>query len=106
MVRRPRPANLLPGTRRRGHEAAGLGYLSGHAGVAVALGAAAFPRLGTAGRAVTLNLVPVVGLTRIYVGAHLPLDVAGGAALGLVIDAAMTLVKGRTARPAPREEGR
>ena len=46
MVRRPRPAMLLPGTRRRGREAAGLGYLSGHAGVAVALGAAAFPRFG------------------------------------------------------------
>jgi undecaprenyl-diphosphatase len=101
MVRRPRPAILLPGTRRRGREAAGLGYLSGHAGVAVALGAAAFPRLGTAGRAVTLSIVPVVGLTRIYVGAHLPLDVAGGAALGVVIDAAMTLLQGGTARPAP-----
>ena len=62
--------------------AAGLGYLSGHAGVAVALGAAALPRLGPGGRALTLAAVPVVGLTRIYVGAHLPLDVAGGAALG------------------------
>ena len=66
----------------------------GHAGVAVALGATALPRLGAAGRALTLSTVPVVGLTRVYVGAHLPLDVAGGAALGLVIDAAMTLVKG------------
>ncbi len=96
MVQRPRPAFLLPGTCSRGREAAGLGYLSGHAGVAVALGAAAFPRLGPAGRALTLGVVPVVGLTRIYVGAHLPLDVAGGAALGLAIDAAMTL---RTAPP-------
>jgi undecaprenyl-diphosphatase len=91
VVRRPRPAILLPGTRIRGHEAAGLGYLSGHAGVAVALGAAAFPRLGKAGRAVTLSAVPVVGLTRIYVGAHLPLDVAGGAALGFVLEAALAL---------------
>ncbi len=92
IVRRPRPASLVPGTRCRGRDAAGLGYLSGHAGVAVALGAAAFPRLGRAGRALILSSVPVVGLSRIYVGAHLPLDVAGGAALGLVIDAAMTLV--------------
>jgi membrane-associated phospholipid phosphatase len=92
IVRRPRPAGLLPGTRRRGREAAGLGYLSGHAGVAVALGAAVLPRLGPAGRALTLSAVPVVGLARIYVGAHLPLDVAGGAALGVLVDAAMTLV--------------
>jgi glycosyltransferase 2 family protein len=57
------------------------------------MGAAALPRLGPGGRALTLAAVPVVGLARIYVGAHLPLDVAGGAALGLVIDAALTLVK-------------
>jgi glycosyltransferase 2 family protein len=65
--------------------------LSGHAGVAVALGAAAFPRLGETSRAVTLNVAPVVGLTRIYVGAHLPLDVAGGAALGFTVEAALAL---------------
>ena len=96
LVQRPRPAALLSGTRRRGRDATGLGYLSGHAGVAVALGAAVLPRLGPGGRILTLAAVPVVGLTRIYVGAHLPLDVAGGAALGLVIDAALTLASART----------
>ena len=90
IVRRPRPAALIPETRVRGREAAGLGYLSGHAGVAIAMGAAAFPRLGKAGRAVTLSVAPLVGLTRIYVGAHLPLDVAGGAALGFAVEAALT----------------
>ncbi|MDQ4071182.1 MAG: TIGR00374 family protein, partial [Actinomycetota bacterium] len=34
-VRRPRPSALLPDAHRRGREAAGLGYLSGHAAVAV-----------------------------------------------------------------------
>ena len=95
MVRRPRPASLLPGTRCRGREAAGLGYLSGHAGVAVALGAAALPRLGPAGRALALSVIPVVGLTRVYVGAHLPLDVVGGAALGLAVEAAVRLAQSR-----------
>jgi glycosyltransferase 2 family protein len=92
VVRRPRPVALLPGTRRRGREAAGLGYLSGHAAVSVALGAAAVPRLGPVGRAVALSAVPLVGLTRIYVGSHLPLDVAGGAALGLAVGATVQLV--------------
>lgn len=87
VVRRPRPEALLAGTHRRGREAAGLGYLSGHAAVAIVLGAAALPRLGPAGRALTLSAVPLVGLTRVYVGAHLPLDIAGGAALGFAIDA-------------------
>ena len=75
---------------------------AGHAGVAVALGAAALPRLGPGGRAFTLAAVPVVGLTRIYVGAHLPLDVAGGAALGPAIDAALTMASARTALRAGR----
>jgi hypothetical protein len=94
-VRRPRPGTLLPGVHCRGHPAAGLGYLSGHAGVAAALGAAAFPRLGPRGRALILIAVPAVGLTRIYTGAHLPLDIAGGAALGLAVEAAVTLVTGQ-----------
>jgi undecaprenyl-diphosphatase len=104
-VRRPRPAALLPGTRGRGRDAAGLGYLSGHAGVAVALGAAALPHLRPAARILTLTAIPTVGLTRVYVGAHLPLDIAGGAALGLAIDAALALAQDALARPAPREAG-
>ena len=79
--------------------AAGLGYLSGHAGVAAALGAAALQRLGPAGRALVLTAMPAVGLTRVYVGAHLPLDIAGGVALGLAVDAAVRVVMpGREAR--------
>jgi hypothetical protein len=49
VVRRPRPAALLAGTHCRGRDAAGLGYLSGHAGVAVALGAAVLRHLGPSG---------------------------------------------------------
>src|SRR5215472_6662936 len=104
MVGRPRPAILLPGTRRRGPDAAGLGYLSGHAGVAVALGAAALPRLGPAARVLTLTAIPAVGLSRVYVGAHLPLDIAGGAALGLAVDAALALAH-EMARGAPGPAG-
>ena len=102
MVRRPRPAALVSGVRTRGRAASGLGYLSGHAGVAVALGTAAFPRLGPSGRAVVAAVVPVVGLSRIYVGAHLPLDVAGGSGLGLAVEAAVALVGhpgGRKSQP-------
>jgi len=90
-VRRPRPAALISGTRIRGAEDSGLGYLSGHAAVAVAMGVAAVPRLSPSGRAVAAAAVPAVGLSRIYVGAHLPLDVAGGAGLGLAVEAAVAL---------------
>jgi membrane-associated phospholipid phosphatase len=91
MVRRPRPAALVSGARTRGRDASGLGFVSGHAGVAVALAAAAFPRLSLPGRAVVAAGVPIVGLSRIYVGAHLPLDVAGGAGLGLAVEATVAL---------------
>lgn len=90
-VQRPRPVVLVPGTRCRGQDATGLGYVSGHAAVAVALASAALPRLGPCGRAAVVTAVPAVGLARMYVGAHLPMDVVGGAALGLAVDAAVTL---------------
>jgi hypothetical protein len=48
-------------------------------------------QLGALGRVLTVIAIPVVGLTRIYAGAHLPLDIAGGAALGLAVDAAVAL---------------
>ena len=92
VVRRPRPADLLPGILGRGRDAAGLGYLSGHAAVAVALGVAAWRRLDPRARVLALSAIPLVGLTRVYVGAHLPLDIAGGAALGLTVEAAADLL--------------
>jgi membrane-associated phospholipid phosphatase len=88
-IRRPRPAALLPDTRRRGPDAAGLGYLSGHAAVVMAMGIAALPRLRVPGRRAVLLAVPVVGACRMYVGAHLPLDVVGGVALGLAVEGAL-----------------
>ena len=91
VVKRPRPNALLPDTRSRGREQSGLGYLSGHAGVAMALALAAAPRLRGRARAVAVAAVPVVGLARVYVGAHLPLDVLGGASLGVAVDAAVAL---------------
>jgi undecaprenyl-diphosphatase len=92
VYRRPRPSSLIESVRTRGQEATGLGYVSGHAGVAVALGIAAFGELSRDGRIATLVAVPTVGLCRIYVGAHLPLDVVGGAAMGLAIEAFVTRI--------------
>jgi undecaprenyl-diphosphatase len=90
-VRRPRPAALLPSTRVRGRDATGLGYLSGHAGVALVLAMTAWPELPRSARIASIVLVPTVGAARVYVGAHLPLDVAGGFALGVTVDALVEL---------------
>jgi undecaprenyl-diphosphatase len=40
-------------------------------------------------------LVAVVCLARVYVGAHLPLDVVGGIGLGLAVGGAVRLLTGR-----------
>jgi glycosyltransferase 2 family protein len=105
-VRRPRPAALVPGSRGRGPDATGLGYLSGHAAVAIALGAAALPYLGPGGRSIALSVIPMVGLTRVYVGAHLPLDVAGGVALGLAVEATAELILAGPAAPTTQPTSR
>jgi undecaprenyl-diphosphatase len=91
VVRRGRPAALLGGVRSRGPESSGLGYLSGHAAVSTALAVAAYPYLGPRGRRLAVASASVVGVSRIYVGAHLPLDVAGGVALGLLVDGASSI---------------
>jgi membrane-associated phospholipid phosphatase len=87
IYRRPRPAHLVADVRCRGKEPSGLGYVSGHTGVVTGIAVAAAPALRTPARGAIVAAVPAVGLCRMYVGAHLPLDVVGGAALGLAVDA-------------------
>ena len=98
IVRRERPAALLPGVVVRGEAATGLGYLSGHAGVATALAATLVQHVGLRRAAPALAVAGTVGLTRLYVGAHLPLDVAGGSALGLVVEGGVTWLAREVAR--------
>jgi membrane-associated phospholipid phosphatase len=86
VIRRGRPNTVLGQVRCRGPEASGLGYLSGHAAVSTALILVAAPRLGRRTRWLAFGVAPLVGLSRIYVGAHLPLDIVGGASLGLLVD--------------------
>jgi glycosyltransferase 2 family protein len=94
---RPRPAGLVEGVRFRGPEASGLGFVSGHAGIAAGIAVAVFPQVRGPARLATVVVAPVVGLCRMYVGAHLPLDVVGGAALGVAVDAAVSRLIGAEA---------
>jgi undecaprenyl-diphosphatase len=90
VVRRGRPAAVGP-VHVRGHAQTGDGFVSGHAAVAVTLAAGAMrslPRLDP----VLAILAATVGVSRMYVGAHLPLDVLGGAALGLIVDGLVELI--------------
>jgi membrane-associated phospholipid phosphatase len=94
-VERGRPGTLLEDVVVRGAEPHGLGFVSGHVGVVTALALVAFPWLPRWGRWAVVAAVVVVFLTRMYVGAHLPLDMVGGAGLGLAVGGAVRLLLGR-----------
>ena len=100
MVPRGRPGELLVNLMLRDAPEAGNGYISGHAAVAFALVAVAFPYMGRWIRWVALTLAVLVCIGRVYVGAHLPLDVIGGAAFGWAIGSLVNLLVGiRTIGP-------
>ena len=96
-VTRGRPTTLVDDVEIHGAAAEGLGFVSGHAAVAVALAVVAFPYLGRRTRWVVTALAAFVCVARVYVGAHLPLDVVGGSALGVAAGAGVRLLFGRPA---------
>ena len=98
-VQRGRPQTLLEDVNILGEPARGLGYVSGHSAVAVALATVASPYLGRRARRVAWVLAGCVCLARMYVGSHLPFDVVGGAALGWAAGSLVLFVLGA---PDPR----
>ena len=84
LVGRGRPSEYIGGVHLREH-AGGLGYASGHSAVAFALAAVVVPSLPRRWQPVVWIVAAVVAFGRIYAGAHLPLDVVGGAGIGLLV---------------------
>lgn len=74
-------------------QSTGLGYVSGHSAVAFAVYAVAAPHLRPEWRRAGLGLAVFVAVARIYSGAHLPLDVVGGASLGVIVGEAFRVVE-------------
>jgi undecaprenyl-diphosphatase len=94
IVGRGRPSALLHDAVIHGARAQGLGFPSGHAAVSFALTMTAAPFLNLPWRRVVWLLPVTVGFARVYVGAHLPLDVAGGFAVGYTAGALVHLIGG------------
>jgi membrane-associated phospholipid phosphatase len=93
-VQRGRPSGLLEDVVVRGAAPHGLGFVSGHIAVVTSLAYVAWPWLPRWGRWAAGAAVAAVFFTRMYVGAHLPLDMVGGAALGLAVGALVRLLLG------------
>jgi len=94
-VGRGRPGALLDAVQGRETFAPGsLGFPSGHAAVAAALTVIVALSMSRPWVIAAVVLAIVVPLSRMYVAAHLPLDLLGGAALGVVAASAVCLVMG------------
>ncbi|MEU8344802.1 lysylphosphatidylglycerol synthase domain-containing protein [Spirillospora sp. NPDC048832] len=91
---RGRPGALLSEVVLRGAHEGGLGFVSGHAAVAAALATVAAAHVRRPVRWALWAVAVSVPLSRVYVGAHFPLDVVAGSALGWAVGGAVHLARG------------
>jgi len=89
---RERPASILGDVITRDAPLSGQAFVSGHAVIAVGLAVVFHPYLGRRQRIVVWAIAALVCVTRVYVGAHLPLDVVGGACAGWIVGTLATVL--------------
>lgn len=103
-VARGRPAALMEEViEREGFSPNSLGFPSGHAAVAWAITIILLAYVGRPWQIAAIIVAILVPMVRMYVAAHLPLDLIGGAALGVAVASAVNLVFGVPVRA--RAEG-
>jgi membrane-associated phospholipid phosphatase len=114
LVERERPGTTVPDAILRGVPHGGLSFVSGHAIITFAIAGLLALVLPRGWAIVAFVLAALNAVARVYLGAHNPLDVVGGAAVGLAIAAVLDLVldvardRGdrRRGRPTPAEDER
>jgi undecaprenyl-diphosphatase len=95
LVERGRPLQYLPDIVVREGSGTGLGFISGHSAVAACTALIAMTVLPRRARPVMALVAVLVGVGRIVHGVHLPLDVVGGWAFGVLVGLATVEVMGR-----------
>lgn len=100
LIQRERPGFLVADIVDRA-QASGLGFPSGHSTVAAVIATVVVPYVPKRWRKIIWVLAWTVAISRVYVGAHLPLDIFGGLALGWLIGSLLNLGFGTPAKPVP-----
>ena len=102
-IGRERPAHRFPDPRPLVNVPASDSFPSGHAAMSFAC-AALLAWLTPLPKVPLFALAALIAFSRVYNGVHYPLDVLGGAALGLAVATALRLLAGarRRSAPAPR----
>lgn len=92
LVQRQRPGTTVPDAILRGVPHHGLSFTSGHAIITFAIAGLLVLVLPRRWGVVAFVLATCNGLARVFLGAHNPLDVVGGAAIGLAIAAVLDMI--------------
>jgi undecaprenyl-diphosphatase len=94
LVQRQRPGSILSDVVLRDVPSAGVAYPSGHAVITAGIVVLLAPYVRRRWLVVLVVLALLNSVARVFLGAHAPLDVVGGAALGAAIGAALNLLVG------------
>ena len=92
LVQRQRPGTTVPDAILRGVPHGGLSFTSGHAIITFAIAGLLVLVLPRRWGVLAIVLAVCNAVARVYLGAHNPLDVVGGAAIGLIIAAVLDLI--------------
>jgi undecaprenyl-diphosphatase len=99
---RPRPYQVIADAVLRQQPAHGTSFPSSHTAVTLAVALALVPFLARPLAATGIGYAVLVGWSRVYLGVHYPLDVLGGAGIGLAVAGAILLALGMLLRGAGR----